>query len=196
MKRYTVILLLGFIVSLVDALASPESEATKRAKEFADLFASQREEPAWMDSIIPEYWHPLGNDSGMPSRNPDFLPKIDTPRGNFLFTKSEVGRVLSGKSPWILGGKETVWCVEILFTTVARIENQIEILKSPQIISQFFVMALDKKDNKWKNLDSYPDRTNFYEIPYFLKSWEKILGKGSVKNIPEVRQRLLDFVKK
>ena len=80
--------------------------------------------------------------------------------------------------------------------TVAPVEDRVSILQKQQVRSAFYAMCLDKKDHKWKFVQMYPYMAYFYEIPYFLKSWEKILGEGSVKNIPEVRQRLLDFVKK
>jgi len=195
MKRDVIRLWLGlFLCSSV--VASPETDVSQRALDFSHAWATQREDPVWGSQIIPEYVHPQSSDSGLPSRYPRFLPKLSTAGGVYLFTKAQIGRVIGGTDPWILGGKETVYAVEILFTTVAQAKEHIIFFSKPENRSQFILMALDPQDNKWKHLNSYPYMAYFYEIPYFLKSWEKILGKGSVKNIPEVKQRLLDMVQK
>lgn len=196
MKHNRILLAFFFTITLAGLEASPETEAARRAGELARLFATQSSEPQWLEKIIPEYWHPLGNDSGLPARYPDFIPDIDTTQGTFLFSQFVIGQVVSGTSPWILEGRETVYCVELIYSIVASVDTVVTIYDRPKKRSEYYVMAMDKRDAKWKFIQAYPYRAGFYEISYFLKSWEKILGKGSVKNIPEVKQVLLDLVRK
>ena len=113
-----------------------------------------------------------------------------------MITKLEAGRVLVGVSPWVLEGKQSVYCVALIFTVVAQVESKIILYKTPVIRSQYYCMALDKVDKKWKFIESYPYHASFYQIPYFLQASERIMGQGVVKNLPEVRQKLLDLAKK
>jgi len=168
-----------------------KSLAAKRALEFADLFGSQREEKSWEEIYLPEYWHPLGNESGLSGRPPSFMPKVAIEPGDYLYTKVSIGRITHGFTPWLLDGKQEIVLVELLFIAVARVEDRISIFEAPRQLSQFHAMAIDAADGRWKFVDAFPNTENFYQIPYFLKAWEKIKGRGSIKNIAEVRDRLL-----
>jgi len=183
------------IISAGPSLAQgSESLAANRALEFANLFGSLSEEKSWKDLYLPEYWHPLGNESGLSGRPPSFMPSVATMPGDYLYTSVSIGRVMQGFTPWLLDGKEKIVLVELLFVAVAQVEDRVTIFESPKHLSQFYAMAIDHADGRWKYLDSFPNTEDFYQIPYFLKAWEKIKGKGSIKNIAEVRDRLLALV--
>lgn len=168
-----------------------ESLAARRALEFANSFGSQREEKSWEELYLPEYWHPLGNESGLSGRPPSFMPEVAVLPGDYLYTTARIGRVTQGFTPWLLGGKSKIVLVELLFIAVAQVEDRVTIFETPRQFSQFYAMAIDPADGRWKFLDAFPNTEDFYQIPYFLKAWEKIKGRGSVKNIAEVRDRLL-----
>lgn len=187
----TLLFLLLFCLGLYAAPADP----AERALVLAGLFGSSGYDRGWDEHVIPEYWHPEGNESGLPGRYPDFLPRYNRDPGIFLYSRLELGRVFSGTSPWILGGNQELRGVELLFTAVALVGDEVRLIEPPTVKRKFYVMAVDQRDGKWKFVDSFPYGSGFFEIPYFLKAWEKIRGRNSVKNIPEVREKLLALVR-
>lgn len=182
-----------FLIFSCSAFAESKNQTVKRAEEFATAWSQQRFESTWKTKIIPEYIHPDANDSGIKSRYPDFLQEIDLSSGIFLFSKMTIGNIKEGKSPFILQGKQDVVCVEIIYRIIADVGEVTTVYTEPKTRSKYFVMAIDKIDNKWKYVDSYPYTAYFYTVPYFLKSWEKISGKESIKNIDQVFKQLKAF---
>lgn len=169
----------------------PQLVAAERALEFAELFGSKSSEPDWKERYLVDYWHPQANESGLPGRQPSFMPRLGTDPGDYLYTSVRVGSVRLGRTPWMLGGSQDVVMVELLFLAVAAVRDEVQLYPQPRELSQYFAMAVDSVDGKWKYVDSFPNTADFYQIPYFLKAWERIKGKGSVKNITEVRDQLL-----
>jgi len=165
--------------------------ATERALEFARLFGSSGYDRNWRTAVLPEYWHPEGNDSGLPPRPPEFLPTFPIESGLLLYTGLVSAREYTGKSRWLLSGRQEIRCVELIYTAVAEVDDVVTIFPRPRQVTKFYAMAIDPADAKWKFLESYPYGLTLFEVPYFLKAWERIKGKGSVKNIEEVRARLL-----
>ncbi len=173
--------------------------ASRRALEFAEAEATESWEKKFYEKIVPEYWHPQGNDSGLPARAPDFIPdaviNYDLQRRTFLTTTITEGRIFSGKSPWTMEGKETVYCVELIYTAVAEITyDKVILYPEARKMSDISAFCVDENDGKLKFVEAYPFAVSFYRIPYFLEAWGKKFGKGSKINLDEVRGPLMKLI--
>jgi len=173
--------------------------AARRALEFAEALATKRWEPVFYNQIGPEYWHPQGNESGLPGRVPDFVPKsiidFEMDYRDYLATSIKTGRVFIGKSPWTMEGKKTIYCVELLYTVVAEITyEKIILYPAAKKMSDISAFCVDDSDGKLKFVEAYPFAVSFYRIPYFLEAWGKKFGKGSKINLDEVRGPLMKLI--
>jgi hypothetical protein len=193
MKHVLFLIGVSFLLLCCSASAESKNQVEKRAEEIATAWSQQRYEESWKTKIIPEYIHSDTNDSGMQSRYPDFLQEIDLSGGIFLFSKMTIGNIKEGRSPFILQGIQDVVCVEIIYTVIAEVGEVTTVYAEAKTRSKYFVMAIDKVDNKWKYVDSYPYKAYFYSVPYFFKRWEKISGKGSINNIDQILKQLKIF---
>lgn len=191
MLNRTTCFLLQYLVALTCVVCDPSDSVAQRALDYARGWANHREEPIWGSHYVPEYVHPDANDSGLPGRYPSFAPSIEHTAGLFLIQDASVARITSGFSPWVLGGGQGAYAVEVTFKVVGVVSDRVSLYSQPVLRSQVVILAQDSSDSKWKVVDRFPYGAYFYQIPYFLKSWEKIKGRGSVKNIAEVRDRLL-----
>jgi hypothetical protein len=185
MKRRLILAAVFIGVIFQNCIAQDFDEDIVKVKKTTSLYIELEQDhyvdKAWRKTNLNKIFHPNLNYIGAQHEYSSIIDKLNKLDGTFLFLSAEIDSIAKGKA-WIdytksQSSEELAYFVKISYLVIAIIKNAaLEIPDVPQKIEEYIVLGLDKVDNEYKVIDTYPSLKNreFIGVKYYIDNYDKL----------------------
>ena len=182
MKKKHLFAALFFLLAIYSQALTDEQVAADRAMALTTAYAERNlalSRQEWPKQIVPEFFHPQRNDSGLSWVGPTTLPALPEVQGVFITTGYKMIGIYQGTQPILLKNNDPVYFIKVRYTVIGggKAAERLVLFEEPRIQEEYITMALDHRDGKWKWLDCRPLSAKCHSISSVLANWKRFSGQ-------------------